>query len=102
MLFNNVSKVCMYVYAASQLQLKTQTPLFEQRAVQQKMSFFLSKLLSLEFRHCSTSIECFPDLTMAAAGSTDAVKTSISLSCTQLPTICALEQYHLNEYVLMC
>ena len=62
--------VYVYVYAASQLQLETQTPLFEQCTVQQKMSSIHSKLLSLEFRHCSTCFECFPDLTMAAAGST--------------------------------
>ena len=30
------------------------------------MSFFHSKLMSLEFHHCSTCLECFPDLYMAA------------------------------------
>ena len=35
-----------------------------------KTSSFLSKLLSLEFHHCSTCLKWFPDLTMAA-GSTE-------------------------------
>ena len=50
--------------------MDTQTPLFEQSAVQRKMSAFHSKLMTLEFHHCNTSLESFPDLTMAAAGYT--------------------------------
>ena len=47
-----------------------QDPLFEQHAVRCKMSSFHSKLMSLEFHHCTTCLECFSDLTMAA-GSTE-------------------------------
>ena len=46
-------------------------PLFEQCTVQQKVSSFHSKLISLEFHRCSTCLESFPDLNMAAAGSTE-------------------------------
>ena len=52
------------------------TPLFEQGAVQCKMLSFHSKLLSLKFHHCSTCFECFPDLIMAAAGSTECRRCS--------------------------
>ena len=44
----------------------TQTLLFKQRAVQRKMSSFHSKLMLLEFHYCSTCLECFPNLSMAA------------------------------------
>ena len=44
-----------------------QDPLFEQHVVRCKMSSFHSKLMSLEFHRCTTCLECFPDLTMAAS-----------------------------------
>ena len=45
--------------------------LFEKHAVQQKMSSFHFKLMSLEIHRCSICLESFPKLTMAAAGSTE-------------------------------
>ena len=59
-----------------QLDQDTCTPLFEQCAVRHKMSTFHSKLMSLESHRCSTCLECFPDLSMAAGGSTECTRCS--------------------------
>ena len=40
-------------------------PLFQQNAVESRMSNFHSKLASLEFRECNTCSERFPNLTMS-------------------------------------
>ena len=81
----------------SQVHLATHTLLFEPCTVQRKMSSFHSKVMSLEFHHCSTCLKSCPDLIMKAASSTECKRCSQQQQLPESGDVSELTSLQLEE-----